>query len=65
MLYVVLWVESPVIIMLLYDTGMLHVFCDNPRYVLRNLFHLTAGIAAYAAILYCHELLSTGFGLIY
>jgi len=47
MLYVVLWVESHVIIMLQYDTGMIHVFytgityvfCDIPRYVVLRLSH--------------------------
>jgi hypothetical protein len=62
MLYVVLWVESHVIIMLQYDTGMIYIFYDNPHYVVLGLFHVTAVGAACAAIPFCHEMVSTGFG---
>jgi hypothetical protein len=61
-LCVVLWVESHVIIMLQYDVGMLYLFCDNPCYVILSLFHVTAFCAACAAISFCHEVVSTGFG---
>jgi len=62
MLCVVLWVEGRVIIMLQYDAGMIHVFCDEPRYVVLGLFCVTAVGAASAAIPFCHETVSTGFG---
>jgi len=62
MLYLVMWVESHVIIMLRFDTGMAYVFCDNPRYVVLGLFRVTAVGAACAAIPFCHEMVSTGFG---
>jgi len=63
MLCVVLWVESRVIIMLQCDTGMIYVFCDNPRYVVLGLFHVMAfGAACCAAVPFCHEMVSTGFG---
>jgi len=62
MLYVVLWVESHVIITLQYGTGMTYIFCDNPRYVVLGVFHVTAVGAARAAIPFCHEMVSTGFG---
>jgi len=60
MLHVVLWVESYVIIMLQYETGMIYILCDNPRYVVLCVFHVTAVGAACAAIPFCHEV-STGF----
>jgi hypothetical protein len=48
--------------MLQYDIGMVYVFCDNPLYVVLGLFHVTAVGAASAAIPFCHEMVSTGYG---
>ena len=62
MLCVVLWVESHVIIVVQDDTGMIYVFCDNPRYIVLGLFHVTAVGTASATIPFCHEMVSTGFG---
>ena len=42
-LYVVLWVEVYVIIMLRCDTGTWYIICDGSRYFSLVLFHVTVG----------------------
>jgi len=54
MLYVVMWVESHVIIVLRYDTRMVYVFCDNPRYVVLGLFSCDSGRCSVC----CYSILS-------